>query len=206
MDSLTQSLLPLRFKPDEESEEVYLISPPTVKQALVLYGLIEYHTESNYKARIQEVMSEWLKGSGLLSYLEKNGIPFDIQILLIKRLLDVCEPEQEEKTEKANKEDGTWNRDESLSLLIAEYRHWFRSDVLNESWPFFLNQLQKLQRLKSQVGFANLAWYAAGKSQESLNALMKSAGYTKQMPELPDEKEVAMQMDNSMLIGQRGYA
>ena len=176
MDSLTQSLLPIRYKPDEERDEVYLINPPTVRQALLLYGLMEFFEEPNYEARIRQVMKEWLEGSGLLDYLEKEEIPFDIQVVLIKALLDGCEPEREEKKEK---EDKTWSRDESLSLIIAEYRHWYNSDVMNEPWPFFLDQLAKLDRLKAETGFANLAWYAAGKSEDSLDNLMKRAGYEK---------------------------
>ena len=120
-------------------------------------------------------MNEWLRGSCVLEELESES--WDIRVALLYDMLKSCEPERE--VEEDEEQEQTWTRDSSISMLVAEYRHWFKSDVLNEPWPFFLNQVHKMNNLKGEVGLANLSWYAAAKSEDALDNLMDRAGYVK---------------------------
>ena len=211
MDALTESLLPLRYQPDENNEDlVFLVDPPTVRQAIMLYGLMPFADQKTYEARIRKVMGEWLDECGLLYYLDSNNISFETQCELLFALVKSCEPDPEESTELDKS--SFWKRDGSLSMLIAEYRHWYHSDVMNEPWPFFLIQARKLERVKAEFGLSNLAWYASGKSEDSFNNLIKRAGYKKELPEMTQQEidNQSIQLDNASHIGRmmqkRGFA
>ena len=203
MDALAKCLIPLRCQPDSKRKDViFLVDPPTVRQVVLLDGLLPFFAEKNYEARIRAVMKEWLGGSGLLEYLEEEGISWTGQVKYLEEILKGCDPDPKDPKDPT---DGLWAREQTLAMMIAEYRYWFHVDVMNEPWPFFLNQVDKLEQLRAELGLANFAWYIAGKSPESYEDLMKRAGYRKGAAtesETLTKEDQKMQLDNASAIGQ----
>ena len=249
MDSLTQCLLPIRYRPNadvtvkEDTGDLsdppqpqvhrsqwfrrislfvgylvgrkvvdtpaaetlidveFLIDPPTVRQAMMLYGLFPNFDSPPYKARIQKILNEWVGDSGILEYFSDNEVSWKYQIGMFRMFIKSTEPDKEIKEQS---ESNLWGREESMSLLIAEYRYWYKADVMDEPWPMFLNQARKLTSLKAEAGLANLAWYVSGKSKEAFESLMERAGYEKGhgMDELPtvNEEQRKIQKDNASAI------
>lgn len=205
MDPLTKSLLPLRYYPEKDDEDgdqdlVFYLEHPTVRQVLLLYGMLPMSEKEFYRARIRLVMEEWLAGSGLLEYLAENKISWNSQTILIVSILKSCQIDPDIEKEKS---ESLWGREFSMSQLLAEYRYWYRSDVMNEPWAFFWNQIWQLEKLKADVGLANLLWYGAGKSEKLSDELLKRAGYRKGFfmeDDLPNEDEQRRQMENARMI------
>jgi len=173
MDALTQALLPLRL--EDERLGIHYIAPPTVDQALHLHALLPHWEIEEHQERIREIAARWLGGPRFKRWTSKFWRRFRVlqpqtQAITLRMLLAACEPEADRTSEKTQ-------RDLSMTSLVAEYCHWFGSNVWTISWPVFLVLMGELTRLKAEAGIANLAWYAAGKSEKVFEELMKRAGY-----------------------------
>ncbi len=186
---VVDTLLPIRIAAPEFG--VVLVDPPTVRQAMLLHGLLPYWETPSYHDRIERILDEWWGDAArktLSKYLDLRET-----VHTVRRVLKSCEPLMEEAKEG---EAGSWERDRDIHLLIAEYRHWYGVDAMTEPWPLFLAQATRLTKLKAEVGLANLTWYSAAKVEGAANDLMKLAGYRK--AELPDSSEASKQAQLSI--------
>lgn len=172
MDGFALSLIPIYY--NDKYLGKYLFEPPTVRQAVILYELLPHWEDPSCLVRLQKILYEWLGSCGLLQRLEDLKIGWKASRLLFETILISCEPkiEKEEKKEAAE-----WVRKSSFSLMIAEYRHWFNADPLDEPWPYFLAQYQEIHKLKSEVGLSTSVAFIAGNSADAHKELIKLAGY-----------------------------
>ena len=200
MDKLAQALLPVHYETEEWG--AFLIEPPTVRQAYLFYHLVPHYETDSFAQRIEEILYDWLGRNPIWNFIQDYLLK--TRITIASQIINACEPEIE--GEKAGKSE--WLKDQDVSHMIAEYRYYYHCDPLQESWPYFLTQAYCLNQLKGEIGLSNLAWYAAGKSEEALNSLMKSAGYYKDGQRAVEEQteentvDTAQQVDNASAIAE----
>ena len=204
MDAVTSSLLPIRYT--APGVGTYVFRSPTVREAILLYGLLPEWEDPSCYDRLSSVFREWLGPSGLPRRLYELGIGRETCILLIARILDSCQPEDLKK-EPEEGDPSSWVKDGSLGLMISEYRHWYNSDPLDEPWPYFLEQARNLESVKSDMGLAQLRWYVATKTEGAIDGLLKQAGFRKQTYEemFPDQPlRMPQHTDNADAVAQLG--
>lgn len=160
----------------------FLAPPPTVAQAIMLYALLPHYEDKSHAVRLEPVIHEWLGGTGVLEYMDSQKLAAENRANMYYDFLQKAESagKVEEEEEKVDRRGG-WSREMSLSLMVAEYRAWYRESPLNEPWPYFLNQLHYLQKVKSECALGNLTWYLSARSMkdDGIESLYKQAGYKK---------------------------
>lgn len=168
LDTTVQSLCPIRI---DTGQGIFTVPQPTVKQALLLHGLLPFWEDSGYADRIKDVIDEWLPASVKAQFDE---IRWDYRINIFVQLLRACEPDAE------TKETDEPGEPEDIGLVLADYRLWFKSDVLAEPWGFFLHQAKCLPKAKAHWELSNATWYISAKDEKSFENLLVRAGYRKE--------------------------
>lgn len=177
LDVGIQSLFPLKVEMDEGS---WWVPQPTVGQALIINGCLPYFEDSDFAERIRFELNSWLPAD-LLSKLKEVG--WEFQVGIISDLIQRCVPEGEENEVR----DGIYERKVDVNYLLAEYRAWYHTNPLTETWGFFLAQAKVLPIVKANIELSNVSWYTAAKSTKQFNELFKRAGFTLKEEEKPVE-------------------
>lgn len=165
LDHAIQSLCPIRV---DTGQGTFTVPQPTVRQALLLHGTLMYWEEESYADRIRDVIEEWLPESIIR---ELEDLEWEFQVNIFLQILSSCEPDVPDgKTDaKARKDD--------LGMMLADYRVWYKADVLEEPWGFFLYQAKCLTKAKAQWELTNATWYISAKDEGSFKNLLKRSGF-----------------------------
>lgn len=168
---------------NEKVEEVaFLVPSPTVAQAIMLYALLPHYDDKSHAVRLEVVIQAWLGGTGVLEYMESEQLTLETAANMYFDFLMKAESagKVEEEEKKSGGEDG-WKRDTSIGMMIAEYRAWYGESPLDEPWPYFLNQLHYIHKVKAEYALGNLTWYLSARSlkDDGIHEIYKQAGYKK---------------------------
>lgn len=169
---------------EEDTDVAFLAPSPTVRQAIMLYELLPHYDHPAYAARIEHVVQDWLGGTGIIEFFDSEDVHLEdrASVYLDMILKSEAAAEPEDETDDDEKVRGSvWERKTPFSLMVAEYRAWYGVSPLDEPWPFFLNQVRHLHKVKAEFALANMTWYLSARStnDEGINALYKQAGYRK---------------------------
>lgn len=180
LDPVIQALCPIRV---DTGRGVHFLPHPTVAQALVLQGILPYFEDETYADRIRHVLKQWLPQEVLESF---KDIGWEMQCGLVVQFLQACEPDIQQDHEVR---DGIKSRELDISLLLAEYRIWYRCDPLKEPWAFFLEQARVLDKAKANVELSNVSWYVSAKDTKQFEKLITRAGLEDAAPAKEELKE-----------------
>ena len=195
LDDVVASLLPVKI--ETPSMGVLLFEIPTVRQAVLMHGLLPFWEDPDCAERLRDVLEEWLpKGTSVVLSM----VDWETQAYVINTALHTWSLDNVRVAKDG--EIHMWTRGDDLSLVLAEYRHWINPGVLDEPWPFFLVQARKLDALKAEVGLANLGWYTATRDKKQWDSLMERSGFERVKPSsidpiAEDDEHIQGQVENA---------
>lgn len=187
-----ESLFPLKVL---LGKEVWWIPQPSVEQALVINGLLPYYQDADCKDRIRYALAKWLPAK-FLNKLEE--ISWESQVNELAGLIQRCVPEREDN----EVENAIYERTVDINYLLAEYRAWYHTNPLQESWGFFLAQAKILPVVKANIELSNVSWYTAAKSTKQFDGLFKRAGFKLKEVDEDNGYDFAAEIERSKQLSQ----
>ena len=135
------------------------------------------------------MIRQWFPRSLVLA-LKK--VEWELEVKLVEEILRSCEPEVRPDEPDG---DSQWTRPHDLHQAVAEYRHWLGGNPLDEPWPFFLSQLQRLDGIRADHELMNARWYGLVHGGGKVDDLLRRAGYERAVPKAPEGGEAARESD-----------
>ena len=147
------------------------VRPPTVREAILLFGLLSEIESPAAKNGVVTVTGGWFP-IGLQKVFSSPKTTWDERIGILSGILKTFEIEKDEP-EEDDKKSG-FERDTDFELLLAEYHYAFKTDPLDTPWPYFMSNLRNLTAVKAVWQLDNISWYGSYKAGK-VDALYKAA-------------------------------